>query len=125
MIDLEDVFKSIEQPKGKKNEYLYTGRVLYVDLTKKEILSKAIDQNLREKFIGGWGLAVKLLYDLIDPGVEPLSRENAFVIMTGPVCGTLVPASSRTCLKGINVFIRHCAPLVPGNRLRTLPLDTI
>jgi len=98
MIDLEDAFKSIELPKGKKNEYLYTGQVLHVDLTKKEIKSKTIDKNLRKKYIGGWGLAVKYLYDLIDPKVDPLSQDNAFVIMTGPVCGTLVPASSRTCL---------------------------
>ena len=95
---IEDVFKSIEIPKGKPNEYLYTGQVLHVALTKKEISSKTIPQNLREKYIGGWGLAVKYLYDLIDPKVDPLSADNAFVIMTGPVCGTLVPTSSRTCL---------------------------
>jgi len=95
---LEDVFKSIELPKGKPNEYLYTGQVLHVDLTKKEIQSKTLPKALREKYIGGWGLAVKYLYDLIDPKVAPLSPDNAVVIMTGPVCGTLVPTSSRTCL---------------------------
>ena len=95
---IEDVFKSIELPKGKPNEYLYTGQVLHVDLTKKEIQSRTIPQKLRTQYIGGWGLAVKYLYDLIDPKVDPLSPENAFVIMTGPVCGTLVPTSARTCL---------------------------
>jgi len=98
MIDLDNAFKTIELPKDENNEYLYTGQVLHVDLTKQEILSKTIDQNLRRKYIGGWGLAVKYLYDLIDPKVDPLSKYNAFVIMTGPVCGTLVPMSSRTCL---------------------------
>ncbi|MCD4720708.1 MAG: putrescine aminotransferase [Desulfobacula sp.] len=95
---IEDVFKSIELPKGRKNEHLYTGQVLHVDLSRKKIQSKTIPQNLRSQYIGGWGLAVKYLYDLIDPKVDPLSCDNAFVIMTGPVCGTLVPTSSRTCL---------------------------
>jgi putrescine aminotransferase len=95
---IEDVFKSIEIPKGKPNEYLYTGQVLHVDLTRKKIQSKAIPRDIREKYIGGWGLGVKYLYDLVDPGVDPLSADNAVVIMTGPVCGTLVPTSSRTCL---------------------------
>ncbi|MFH1154769.1 MAG: putrescine aminotransferase [Pseudomonadota bacterium] len=95
---IEDVFKSIEIPKGKPNEYLYTGQVLHVDLSKKEIVSKTIPEDIREKYIGGWGMAVKYLYDLIDPTVDPLSADNTIVIMTGPVCGTLVPTSSRTCL---------------------------
>ena len=95
---IEDVFKSIELPKGKPNEYLYTGQMLHVDLSKNDIQSKAIPKALKEQYIGGWGLATKYLYDNVDPKVDPLSEENAVVIMTGPVCGTLVPTSSRTCL---------------------------
>lgn len=95
---IEDVFKSIELPKGKPNEYLYTGQMLHVDLSTHEIKSKTIPQKLRDEYIGGWGLAVKYLYDTIEPGIDPLSKENAIVIMTGPVCGTLVPTSARTCL---------------------------
>ncbi|MCF8089435.1 MAG: putrescine aminotransferase [Desulfotignum sp.] len=95
---IEDVFKSIELPKGKPNEYLYTGQMLHVDLNTHEIKSKTIPQKLRDEYIGGWGLAAKYLYDTIDPGIDPLSKENAIVIMTGPVCGTLVPTSARTCL---------------------------
>ncbi|MFO7749450.1 MAG: putrescine aminotransferase [Desulfobacteraceae bacterium] len=95
---IEDVFKNIELPKGKGNEYLYTGQMLHVDLTKKEIQSRGIPKQLREQYIGGWGLATKYLYDTVDPKVDPLSQDNAVVIMTGPVCGTLVPTSSRTCL---------------------------
>ncbi len=97
-MDLNNIFKSNEPAQDGKNEYLYTGQVLHVDLTRNEIHSKVIPQEFRNKYIGGWGLAVKYLYDLIDPRVAPLSSENAFVIMTGPVCGTLVPMSARTCL---------------------------
>ncbi|MBT3807149.1 MAG: putrescine aminotransferase [Desulfobacula sp.] len=95
---IEDVFKSIELPKGKPNEYLYTGQMLHVDLSNNKIQSKTIPKKLREQYIGGWGLATKYLYDTVDPKVDPLSEDNAVVIMTGPVCGTLVPTSSRTCL---------------------------
>ncbi len=95
---IEDVFKSIELPKGKPNEYLYTGQLLHVDLTRRKIQSTTIPQDIRRKYIGGWGMAVKYITDLVDPRVDPLSADNAFVVMTGPLCGTLVPTSSRTCL---------------------------
>jgi aldehyde:ferredoxin oxidoreductase len=34
----------------------------------------------------------------VDPKTDPLSADNALVIMTGPLCGTLAPTSSRVCL---------------------------
>lgn len=95
---IEDVFKSIERPSREKKENLYTGQVLRVDLSEGSVKTEKIPEELRKKYIGGWGLAVKYLYDLIEPKVDPMSSDNAVVIMTGPVCGTLVPMSSRTCL---------------------------
>lgn len=95
---LEDVFKSIELPKGKPNEFMYAGHMLHVDLSKNDVQSKTIPKEIRDKYIGGWGMATKYLYDTVDPKVDPLSANNAMVIMTGPACGTLVPTSARTCL---------------------------
>ncbi len=95
---IEDVFKSIELPKGKPNEFMYAGHMLHVDLSRNDIQSKTIPKEIREQYIGGWGIATKYLYDTVDPKIDPLSADNALVIMTGPVCGTLVPTSARTCL---------------------------
>ena len=95
---IEDVFKNIEVPKRAKLMNLYAGQVLHVDLTTQTVKSKTINENWLKDYIGGWGLAVKYFSDLVDPGTDPLSPDNAMVIMTGPLCGTLAPTASRTCL---------------------------
>jgi len=95
---IEDVFKTIELPRRVEPMNLYAGQVLHVDLTRKKIQSKSINREWQKDYIGGWGLGVRYLYDLVDPGTDPLSPDNAIVIMTGPLCGTLAPTASRTCL---------------------------
>ena len=77
---------------------LYAGQVLHVDLTTHQVESKSINKDWLTDYIGGWGLAVKYFHDLVDPTTDPLSADNALVIMTGPFCGTLAPTASRTCL---------------------------
>ena len=95
---LEDVFKTIELPRRKASMHLYAGRMLFVHLSTGRIESRPTEKKWLRKYIGGWGLAVRYFFDLVDPAVDPLSPENSMVIMTGPFCGTLVPTSSRTCL---------------------------
>jgi putrescine aminotransferase len=95
---LEDVFKTIEMPRRPEPMNLYAGQVLHVDLTSQKVEPKATNKEWLREYIGGWGLAVKYFSDQVDPKTEPLSAENALVIMTGPLCGTLAPTASRTCL---------------------------
>jgi putrescine aminotransferase len=95
---LEDVFKTVELPRRRESENLYAGRVLFVDVTTGKIEGRPTNKEWIEQYIGGWGLAVRYFFDLVDPKVDPFSPENALVVMTGPLCGTLVPTSSRTCL---------------------------
>ena len=93
---IEDVFKSIERPKQAKPTYLYTGKVLHVDLTSRQVESMSLNEEWARDYIGGWGLAARYFTDLTPPKTDPLAPENAMVIMTGPLCGTLAPTSSRT-----------------------------
>ncbi len=95
---LEDVFKNIEVPQRPVPLNLYSGQVLHVNLTTGEIERKPVRQEWLKEYIGGWGLATRYYVDLVDPGVDPLSPDNAVVIMTGPLCGTLAPTASRLCL---------------------------
>jgi aldehyde:ferredoxin oxidoreductase len=73
----------------------FAGNVLHVDLTRGEISKKPLDSSLAEKFIGGLGLTVKLAYDSITPGSDPLSPDNPIVLGAGPLVGTSLPATSR------------------------------
>ena len=94
----EDVLKTIEMPKRVEPMNLYAGQVLHVDLTAGEIRPKSINRQWLQDYIGGWGLAVKYFTAEVNPQTDPLSADNALVIMTGPLCGTLAPTASRTSL---------------------------
>jgi aldehyde:ferredoxin oxidoreductase len=73
----------------------YTGRILTVDLTTGHIGEMPLDDETVELYIGGRGLATRILYDAIEPGIEPLSEANKVLFITGPAAGTLVPTTSR------------------------------
>ena len=77
---------------------LYAGKMLVVDLSEKRVSVEALRKEWLKEYWGGWGLALRYYWDLASPEVDPLSPDNALVIMTGPFCGTLVPLTSRLCL---------------------------
>lgn len=73
----------------------YTGKILRVDLNNRTTKVEALDIELAKKFIGGRGLAEKILMQEIDPKVDPLSPENKFIVATGPLTGTPTPTGGR------------------------------
>ncbi|MDT8445038.1 MAG: aldehyde ferredoxin oxidoreductase family protein, partial [Desulfuromonadales bacterium] len=68
------------------------------DLTTRQISSEPLRREWIRQYWGSWGLALRYYWDLVEPSVDPLSAENAIVIMTGPFSGTLVPLTSRLSL---------------------------
>jgi aldehyde:ferredoxin oxidoreductase len=77
----------------------YHGAILDVDLSSGKIEKVAVAPEDLDKFVGGRGLGVKILWDrLKKPGVDPLSAENPLIFMPGPFSGLPVPSSSRTCV---------------------------
>ncbi len=73
----------------------WIGKLLRVDLTKGEWKTEELDKNLAAKFIGGRGLGSKILFDEIDPKVDPFSPNNKLIMATGPLTGTSASASGR------------------------------
>lgn len=73
----------------------YCGRILRVDLSKGELLEEPINREWTQKFIGGKGLGIRYLYDLVGPGTDPFSPENVVIFMTGPLTGTVASTMSR------------------------------
>ena len=78
----------------------YTGKTAWVDLTKKEIDIQPTDLKLAERYMGGTGFGVKLLYDHLKPGSDPLGPENMLIFAPGPLTGTESPCSSRMSITG-------------------------
>jgi aldehyde:ferredoxin oxidoreductase len=65
----------------------WQGRILRVDLTRKKYVVQELDGFVARDFIGGRGLAVKILWNELPPGVDPLSPHNKLVFATGPLTG--------------------------------------
>ena len=71
--------------------YLYGGNILRVDLSKGKI-SKEPTAPYASDFLGGRGINIKILYDEVPPGTDPLDPASPLIFGVGPVCGTPVPA---------------------------------
>jgi len=66
----------------------WVGTLLRVNLTNSSIQVEELSGTLTNQFLGGRGLASKILYDEVDAQVDPLSPENKIIFMTGPLTGT-------------------------------------
>jgi aldehyde:ferredoxin oxidoreductase len=73
----------------------YTGKLLRVNLTSGKIKEEPLKEEWAEKYLGGAGIASRILYDELQPGIDPLGPKNKTLIMTGPVNGTIIPTASR------------------------------
>lgn len=72
-----------------------SNRILEINLTEKSYEVYEVPDNLTKLYLGGKGLAIKLMYDRFKPGTEALSPDNLLVIHTGAYMGTGAPCSGR------------------------------
>jgi len=73
----------------------WIGKILRVDLSKESVKEEDLSKELALEWIGGRGFAIKILWDELEPGIDPLSPENKVVIATGPLTGTITPSSGK------------------------------
>ncbi len=64
------------------------GKVLFVDLAAAAFAERRIPDDIYERYLGGVGLAVRILYDEIPAGADPLGPENVLGFMSGLLTGT-------------------------------------
>ena len=75
--------------------YGWNGKLLRVDLTKGKAVSQEYDASFAKTFLGGRGFAVKILWDELKPGVDPLSPENRLIFAAGPLTALPLPSSGK------------------------------
>jgi len=68
--------------------YGYMGKVLWVDLSKGKFIDRQIPEEYYRKFLTGYGLAAKILFDEMKPGADPLGPDNILAVMSGILTGT-------------------------------------
>ena len=73
----------------------YTGKIAFVDLTTSEIRSQKIDEAFIRKYLGGYGLGVRIMFENQKKGADPLGPENMLGFTAGTLTGTKTPASGR------------------------------
>ncbi len=80
----------------------YLGKFLEIDLSSKNVKKHYIQKDFARMFIGGRGFAAKLLWDLTTAETRPFSPENVLIVAAGPLTGTPVPGSGKTCFAAIS-----------------------
>ena len=82
--------------------YGWTGKILRVNLTDKTVSVSPTDPY--KGYIGGMGLANKIMYDEVAPGTDPLAPENKVVFAVGPLTATGVPLAGRTTIASLSTY---------------------
>lgn len=65
----------------------YNNRTLYVNLSDNTIKEKPVTEQMKEKFIGGKGFGLRLLWNGTKPETKWNDPENEIVISPGPIAG--------------------------------------
>ncbi|HAW85394.1 MAG: aldehyde:ferredoxin oxidoreductase [Spirochaetes bacterium GWD1_61_31] len=98
-------FKLIKEVKlGNKPIHRgYAMRTLYVNVGSQEIKDKPVSEDMKQRFIGGKGFGLKLLWDGTKPATKWNDPENEIVIAMGPVCGnTNYPGSGKSLVVSLS-----------------------
>jgi len=81
----------------------YNNRTLYVNVSDQEIKEKPVTEEMKEKFVGGKGFGMKLLWDGTRPDTKWNDPENEIIISPGPVAGiTQYPGSGKSLVVSIS-----------------------
>jgi len=80
---------------GKSGIDGYAGKLARIDLSSGNVSTFMPSKDDLKKFIGGKGLAAKILFDCLDKETEAFSDKNLIVITTSPLNKSGAPSSSR------------------------------
>lgn len=76
----------------------YTGKYLRVDVGRGAISELPVTQEMKDKFVGGKGFDLRLMWDEVTPQTKWDSPENAICISSGPLGGTTTFSGSGKSL---------------------------
>jgi len=74
----------------------YAGKILDINLNSNSIKEMFFAKEDLKNYLGGIGFTTKILYEQLNPGIDPLGPDNILVFGVGTMVGTHVPTASRT-----------------------------
>jgi len=89
----------------------YWGKILWVDLSREKISEGTFDEGFARKYLGGVGLATRIISETVTKNTNPLGPGNVLVFATGPYQGRISPARGGVPLR------RSPHSLATGGRL--------
>lgn len=85
-----------------EKSYGWAGKILRVNLTTGAITTEPTEPY--KEYIGGMGLANKIMYDEVPAGTDPFSEESKIVYAVGPLTASGVPLAGRTTISFLSTF---------------------
>ena len=73
----------------------YTGRILHIDVGARKTWVQTVDAGFLKKYLGGVGLATRLVYDNTPAGCDPLGPDNALCFACSAFAGTTMPVGTK------------------------------
>ncbi len=73
----------------------WNGKILWIDLSRRESKVVKYPQGWAKEYLGGRGLAIRLLWEYMPPGADPLGPDNLLIFAVGPLTGLTVPSSGK------------------------------
>jgi len=80
------------------NEYF--GKILWIDLSKGSFKEETLPEEIYRQYLGGYGLAAKLIYDNMPAKADPLGVDAILGFFPGLLTGTVAPLSGRYMIAG-------------------------
>ena len=75
--------------------HLYHGRILVINLTTQEVKVEELNPAFLKGYLGGVGLAARLLYHYLPARTDAFSPDNPLVFASSALGGTMIPTSSK------------------------------
>src|SRR2546426_1621492 len=79
---------------AQERQFPTQGRTLFIDLERREVRSAYAPKRLVDVFLGGRGMNMFYLANLLDPSLDPLSPEIPLIYGAGIATG-IIPSASR------------------------------
>lgn len=115
--------------KDAKKSYGWTGKILRVDLTHGTVTTTSTEPY--KDYVGGMGVANKIMYDEVPAGTHPLAPENKVVYAVGPLTASGVPLAGRTTIASLSTYTTdhqvvdaHCGGML-GAHIKQAGYDAI
>ncbi|MEM2761678.1 MAG: aldehyde ferredoxin oxidoreductase family protein [Candidatus Bathyarchaeia archaeon] len=76
----------------------YAGKIVEVNLSNGRVKEENLDLSLARRLIGCLGISSKIMLEMVDRDVEPLSPENKLIFATGVLTGSNAPAACKSII---------------------------